>query len=253
MNEKDMSSHMPLGPMMPQPPYTNPHQFYPPYNYPISPYGYPIHDPTKTDRPIKFGEQREVEPYDRGYYYGGWQAPYYMPNPPGGIAPSQGSEMENGHKSLGGQALNPSKIDPKASMYPSYPSGYAGYPPVGYPGYYPPPGMPYSSTQRPEYSHQSPNIRLPNQPSPPNTSISINFPMYLGSPYHGPYHYQPNPQRYPGQQPQGHTPSTYLPQNQKASKQTPSQYGSYGGREQGNLPPYAEYQEYKKREGDRRR
>ena len=73
--------------------------------------------------------------------------------------------------------------------------------------------------------------------------------MYMGSPYHSPYQYQGNPQRYTGQQPQG---SQYPGQNQGQTKPAPGQYG-YGARDQGSLPPYAEYQEYKKREGDRRR
>lgn len=168
------------------------------------------------------------------------------------MPPPQGPEMES---ALKGQGLGTSKIDPKSTMYPGYSSGYPGYPPVGYPGYYPPPGLPYPSTQRPpEYSHPSSSMRLPSQPNPPNTSISINFPMYMGPPYHSPYQYQPNPQRYPGQQPQSHTPSPYLPKNQNPPKQSMPQYGGYAAREQGSLPPYAEYQEYlKRKENDGRR
>ncbi len=135
-----------MGPVVPQPPYSNPHQFYTSYNYPIPSYGYPIHDSLKTERPTKYGEHRETESFDRAFYYGGWQAPYYMPNPPGGIVQPQGPEMESGHK---GQGLGTSKIDPKSAIYPGYPRGYPGYSPVGYPGYYPQPGVPYTSSQRP--------------------------------------------------------------------------------------------------------
>ena len=51
-----MPASLPLNPLLGQVPYTNPHQFYPPYNYLISPYGYPLHDPRKTERtPLKYG------------------------------------------------------------------------------------------------------------------------------------------------------------------------------------------------------
>lgn len=41
-------------------PYPSPHQFYPPYGYPMSPYAYPLHEPQKAERPpLKYGEGRE--------------------------------------------------------------------------------------------------------------------------------------------------------------------------------------------------
>jgi hypothetical protein len=78
--------------------------------------------------------------------------------------------------------------------------------------------------------------------------------MYMEPPYHNPYQYQSNPQRYPGQQIQTHASSLYLPNNQNHSKQPMSQHSGYSAREQGSLPPYAEYQEYlKRKESDGRR
>lgn len=77
--------------------------------------------------------------------------------------------------------------------------------------------------------------------------------MYLGAPYHNPYQYQHNTQRYPGQQPANPSSSQYLPTNQPQAKPSGSQYGGYNSGAQNSLPPYAEYQEYKKRESDRRR
>lgn len=51
---------MNINPMIPNHPYPSPHQFYPPYGYPISPYAYPLHEPQKGDRPpLKYGEGRE--------------------------------------------------------------------------------------------------------------------------------------------------------------------------------------------------
>lgn len=134
-------------------------------------------------------------------------------------------------------------------MYPPYPP-YPGYPPTTYPaGYYHPPGTPFPTNQRGEYPQGQSNMRIPPQP---NTSININFPMYL-PPYHTPYQYQSNPQRYSGQQPstahQAQFPSTGQPQ----LKPSGSQYGNYSTNGGSNLPPYAEYQEYKKRENERRR
>lgn len=92
-------------------------------------------------------------------------------------------------------------------------------------------------------------MRIPSQP---NTSININFPMYL-PPYHTPYQYQSNPQRYPGQQPSTPPPGQYSTPGQPQMKPPSSQYGNYTPNGLANLPPYAEYQEYKKRENDRRR
>lgn len=92
-------------------------------------------------------------------------------------------------------------------------------------------------------------MRIPPQP---NTSININFPMYL-PPYHAPYQYQSNPQRYPGQQPSTSLPAQYNTPGQPPMKPPSSQYGNYNSNGLANLPPYAEYQEYKKRENDRRR
>lgn len=72
--------------------------------------------------------------------------------------------------------------------------------------------------------------------------------MYLGPPYHAGYQYQSNPQRYGPQNitnPQGQ----YIPANQ-TQNQTPQNvsYGpGYNTKAQKNLPPYSEYQEYKKR------
>lgn len=81
-------------------------------------------------------------------------------------------------------------------------------------------------------------MRVPPQP---NTSININFPMYL-PPYHTPYQYQSNPQRYPGQQ----TPNTHQAQyntsGQSPMKPPSSQYGNFASNSLNNLPPYAEYQ-----------
>lgn len=40
-------------------PYPSPHQFYPPYGYPMSSYAYPLQEPQKADqRTLKFGEGR---------------------------------------------------------------------------------------------------------------------------------------------------------------------------------------------------
>lgn len=124
-------------------------------------------------------------------------------------------------------------------MYPSYP-GYPVYPPGNYPYYHAPGAVyPHSSTQRSDYPpHPSSNLRLPHQP---NTSININFPMYLGPPYHNPYPYQPNP-RYPGQQaPNTSSQAQYFAQNvikpQTPPQQGYSPYGNAGGLS--SLPPYA--------------
>jgi len=82
-------------------------------------------------------------------------------------------------------------------------------------------------------------MRVPTQP---NTSININFPMYVGSPYHSPYQYQHAPQRYPGQ-PQNSNPLSepmqYIPSNPTQSKQPGSQYNAHNSNVQNNLPPYA--------------
>lgn len=85
-------------------------------------------------------------------------------------------------------------------------------------------------------------------PPQSNTSININFPMYLGHPYQGGYQYQPDPQRY-AQQPPRTTQGQYSPPSQPQTKPTQSQpyppvYSTNALRD---LPPYAEYQEYKKR------
>ena len=124
-------------------------------------------------------------------------------------------------------------------VYPSYP----GYPPgygttAGYPGYYPTPGTHYPPTQRPEYQVPSnPNMRT----AQPNTSININFPMYMGPPYHGNYPYQSNAPRYVPSQPNS-TPLSgqYLAPTQNPAKTPPSQFGGYGSTSaSSSLPPYA--------------
>ncbi len=92
-------------------------------------------------------------------------------------------------------------------------------------------------------------MRLSTQP---NTSININFPMYLGHPYHSAYQYQHNPLRYPGQPISNNSATQYTQGYSAQTKQLNSQY-SAGNNSLSSLPPYAEYQEYKKRENDRRR
>lgn len=74
-------------------------------------------------------------------------------------------------------------------------------------------------------------------PPPPNTSININFPMYVGSPYHGGYAYPPpnNAQRYPSNQPTIPTQSSGQCMHPVAN--TPS-YG-YSSSGLSSLPPYA--------------
>ncbi len=43
-----MPNPVALNPVLPGSPYSTPPQIYPPYNYPISSYNYPIHEPLKT-------------------------------------------------------------------------------------------------------------------------------------------------------------------------------------------------------------
>lgn len=61
-------------------PYTNPHPFYPPYGYPIPQYNYPLPEQQKIERAnLKYPEQKSHESFERGYLYGAWQPPYYLP------------------------------------------------------------------------------------------------------------------------------------------------------------------------------
>jgi len=63
--------------------------------------------------------------------------------------PPQNNEIEGGPKSYGSFAYNSSKSgDSKQVVYPPYPP-YPGYPPSSYPpGYYHPPGAPFTPNQR---------------------------------------------------------------------------------------------------------
>lgn len=72
-----------------------------------------------------------------------------MPPPPGGILPTPNGEIETGNKNYGSLSYNPSKTgESKQLMYPPYPP-YPGYSPSVYPpGYYHPPGTPFSTNQR---------------------------------------------------------------------------------------------------------
>lgn len=65
--------------------------------------------------------------------------------------------------------------------------------------------------------------------------------MYLGPPYHSPYQYQHNPQRYPGPQVSNSTSSQYPQGTPPQVKQLSTQY-SHGSNGLSSLPPYAEYQ-----------
>jgi hypothetical protein len=106
---------------------------------------------------------------------------------PGSIPVQSGSENQSGKNHSSNNYG--SKEDKKAIVYPPY-SSYP-YPNSTFQGYYPPPGNPYQPTQRSEYvPHPHSNLRMtPPPPQPPNTSININFPMYVGPPYHGQYGY----------------------------------------------------------------
>lgn len=162
-----------------------------------------------------------------------------MPHPPGTVPHPQTPDVESAHKNFAGNSFGATKNETKPVLYPGYPGTYPGYPPAGYPGYYPTSGTPYATSQRPDYTHPASNMRLPTQP---NTSININFPMYLGPPYHSPYSYQHNPQRYPGQQPQNPPSSQYLPSGQPQPQIKPPgpQYGSsFNAGGLSSLPPYA--------------
>lgn len=72
--------------------------------------------------------------------------------------------------------------------------------------------------------------------------------MYLGPPYHSPYQYQPNPRYSTQGMPNNPSQAQYFPQNSLKTQSAQQNYGPYGSTGGlSSLPPYAEYQEYKKR------
>lgn len=82
-------------------------------------------------------------------------------------------------------------------------------------------------------------------PPPPNTSININFPMYMTPPSYHPYggysaNHQQQQQRYPP--PPSSNQPPYLTNSQNpyiAPSIAPSTYGVGVGNNSSSLPPYA--------------
>lgn len=87
--------------------------------------------------------------------------------------------------------------------------------------------------QRPDYPHPPTNMRIP----PPNTSININFPMYVGPPYGGYQYSSQTGQRYPpSSQPNVNAPPGHYPVQ---SPQSSHPGANYNQNANSSLPPYA--------------